>query len=165
MRILKSYQFFLEEAEIAITTSDRPDEKAAKETHNKISKELDVFTENIKPEIDKLYSATNNDKEIKVGLDKITKKYGINAFMSEYATVSRLKREILDLQNKILGINKEKTLTKDPSAQKTVSDSTVELKKKQADLLKREQEMKIKMDQIKRDLLNSVKKIQDIRRK
>lgn len=141
MKYLKKYDFFKEV--LAISTTDRPDEKLAKQSLNDVESDLKEYREK-KPKIDQLYNSTKNDLEIEQELKKMfPEKENKNRFLVEYLKICRIQNEInRNSQARVdANINKdkyvqEKGLTKDPTSIKRLDTQLKEIDVKVGDLQK-----------------------------
>lgn len=92
MRYLRKYDFFKEA--LAISTTDRPDEKLAKQSANDIEADLKEYNAK-KTQIDQLYNSTKNNLEIEQKLKTVLpEKENKNQFLVDYLRICRIQNEI-----------------------------------------------------------------------
>jgi hypothetical protein len=92
MRYLRKYDFFKEA--LAISTTDRPDEKLAKQSANDIEADLKEYNAK-KTQIDQLYNSTKNNLEIEQKLKTVLpEKENKNQFLVDWLRICRIQNEI-----------------------------------------------------------------------
>ena len=92
MRYLRKYDFFKEA--LAVSTTDRPDEKLAKQSANDIEADLKEYNAK-KTQIDQLYNSTKNNLEIEQKLKTVLpEKENKNQFLVDYLRICRIQNEI-----------------------------------------------------------------------
>ena len=180
MRYLKNFKHF-ENIEVAVT--DEPDVKLAKEETNQLEKSIKDFPA-VKSELDKAFMnlKSNKDNELlNKKIDEIKKKFPNNPFIEEYTRMMNLQIEIKYVQDELLKYNDDlykneedlKMIASekgDVSAKtKTINDiksnqtiKTQEIAKLKKDLLMAEAEQKKKMEEIKKEMQDSSKKVTSI---
>ena len=110
MRYLRKYDFFKEA--LAISTTDRPDEKLAKQSVNDLEADLKEYNAK-KTQIDQLYNSTKNNLEIEQQLKTIfPEKENKNQFLVDWLRICRIQNEIEEANRKrVLADDNKSTLT------------------------------------------------------
>ena len=110
MRYLRKYDFFKEV--LTTSTTDRPDEKLAKQSVNDIEADLKEYNAK-KTQIDQLYNSTKNNLEIEQKLKTILpEKENKNQFLVDYLRICRIQNEIEeDNRKRVLADANKSTLT------------------------------------------------------
>ena len=177
MKYLKNFKYF-ESVEAQIT--DEPDVKLAKEETNNLEKALKDFPA-VKAELDKAFMEIKSDKDnelLNKRIEEIKKKFPNNPFIEEYTRMMNLQMRIKYVQDELTGYNddlyknqedlkliasskgdvsaKTKTINDIKSNQKIKTLEITELKK---DLLVADTAQKKKMEEIKKEMQDSSKKI------
>ena len=177
MRYLKNFKHF-ENVEVDVT--DEPDVKLAKEETNSLEKSLKDFPA-VKAELDKAFMELKSNKDnelLNKRIDEIKKKFPNNPFIEEYTRMMNLQIKIKYVQDELMKYNddlyrnsedlkqiasdkgdvstKTKTINDIKSNQKIKTQEIVQLKK---DLQLAETEQKKKMEEIKKEMQDSSKKI------
>jgi hypothetical protein len=177
MKYLKNFKRF-ENVEVDVT--DEPDVKLAKEETNNLEKGLKDFPA-VKAELDKAFMEIKSDKDnelLNKRIEEIKKKFPNNPFIEEYTRMMNLQMRIKYVQDELMKYNddlykneedlkqlasqkadtsaKAKTVNDIKSNQKIKTQEITQLKK---DLLTAETEQKKKMEEIKKEMQNSSKKI------
>lgn len=177
MKYLKNFKYF-ESVDPQVT--DEPDVKLAKEETNNLEKALKDFPA-VKAELDKAFMEIKSDKDnelLNKRIEDIKKKFPKNPFIEEYTRMMNLQMRIKYVQDELTGYNddlyknqedlkliasskgdvsaKNKTINDIKSNQKIKTVEITELKK---DLLVAEAEQKKKMEEIKKEMQDSSKKI------
>jgi DNA repair exonuclease SbcCD ATPase subunit len=168
MKYLKKFKYF--EA-FTVSPTDEPTQKLAKEEINSLEKQLKDFN-NIKNEIDTIFSSEEENDEINDKIEEVRDKYQNNQLIDEYVKVANISKKLKDLEKEIADYDKEsfekkeelKEATKggDPSTIQSKQQIVTEIskkiteKQKEIDLIKKEatvaeQCMKEQMDRIKKD--------------
>jgi hypothetical protein len=183
MKYLKKYKIFLE-ADIQVNDSDEPGVKVAKEEMNDVQQQMSEFTQK-KSQIDQLYSTIKDKAQLE---EKIKSLLGDeeserNPFLVNYLGVSKLKKEIEDIQDKNVkdkmsldDFSEEMNLSKDADTKKMVSfkvsdiknrisKNSVELLKKIQEVQEKEAKMKEEMEKIKKDIEQDSKTIEEEQQK
>lgn len=150
MRHLKKFKYFTEA--LAISTTDRPDEKHAKQDFNTSSEELQQYFR-VKPKIDVLYNSANTDTELEIGWKNLlnqekVKQFG--KFVVDYEKICRIQREIERANNDRVIAQANKSTTVGDKASKEINDKITSFSKILAE----------KTKQMK-DLMNDHKKLID----
>lgn len=168
MKYLKKYDLFNEL--LTISTTDKPDEKLAKQSINDVETDLKEYKEK-KPKIDQLYNSTKNDLEIEQELKKMfPEAENKNRFLVDYLRICRIQSEInKNSQDRVdANINKdkyvqEKGLTKDPNSIKKLDLQIKDIDTKMSDLQKivsdKSKEMQILMTDHKKLMLDTEKEL------
>lgn len=177
MKYLKNFKHF-ESVEAHVT--DEPDVKLAKEETNNLEKALKDFPA-VKAELDKAFMEIKSDKDnelLNKRIEDIKKKFPNNPFIEEYTRMLNLQMRIKYVQDELTGYNddlyknqedlkliasskgdtsiKTKTINDIKSNQKIKTLEITELKK---DLLVADAAQKKKMEEIKKEMQDSSKKI------
>jgi phosphoribosylformylglycinamidine (FGAM) synthase PurS component len=177
MKYLKNFKRF-ENVEVEIT--DEPDVKLAKEETNNLEKSLKDFPA-VKAELDKAFMNLKSDKDnelLNKKIEEINKKFLNNPFIEEYTRMMNLQMKIKYVQDELMKYNddlykneedlkqlssqkvdtsaKLKTVNDIKSNQKIKTQEIVDLKKA---LLTATTEQKKKMEEIKKEMQDSSKKI------
>ena len=159
MKYLKKYSIFLED-KFEIEDTDSPDVKMSKEKMNTIKDQMTTYKTK-KLLIDKLYSTEGVD--IEKGLEDILGPTDIqngpdrNPFLVEYAHIAKLDSDVNKLHKdnvndkiKLDDFQEELGLSKDNSTKDSVSSKINDIKNRMS-------ERSSKIDEIKKDLLDSEK--------
>ncbi len=187
MRYLKKYTIFLEEDEFEVKDTDQADVKMAKEKMNTIQEQFKEYTQK-KPLIDQVYIKTDKKKtkeEIESELKKILGETDIqseedrNPFLVEYSTISRLKKDVDDLQTgkaedkvRLDDFQQELNLSTEASTKLLVNSKIQDIKNRLGeksakitqimnDINIKQKEHVTKMEKIKADMTEYIKKISD----
>jgi hypothetical protein len=175
MKYLKKYNIFLEENEFDIKETDQEDVKMSKENLTDLkSKILDYNTN--KSKVDDIYKKSDKpEEEIKKLLGPESENR--NPFLVEYASLSRIEREINNLHDenvkdklRLDDFKQELSLTKDETTKKAVnfkiSDISNRMSKRNQDIVNKQKELldlekkhKDKMLQTSKNIEEWVKKI------
>jgi hypothetical protein len=112
MRYLRKYDFFKEV--LNISTTDKPDEKLAKQSANDVEADLKEYNSK-KPQIDQLYNSTKNNLEIEQQLKTILpEEENKNQFLVDYLRICRIQNEIETANSdRVLAQANKSTLTGD----------------------------------------------------
>ena len=187
MKYLKKYVIFLEEDEFEVKDTDQADVKMAKEKMNTIQNQLSEYNQK-KSLIDQVYAKTDKKKtsqDIELELKKILGETDIqseedrNPFLVEYSTIARLKKDVDDLQTakaedkiKLDDFQQELNLSTETSTKLLVNSKIQDIKnrlgEKSAKITKimndintKQKEHVVKMEKIKTDITEYIKKISD----
>lgn len=177
MKYLKNFKHF-ESVEAEIT--DEPDVKLAKEETNNLEKNLKDFPA-VKTELDKAFMELKSDKDnelLNKRIEEIKKKFPNNPFIEEYTRMMNLQVRIKYIQDELVKYNDDlfknqedlKLITSskgDPTQKtKTINDiktnqkiKTQEIEKLKKDSIVAQTNFKKKMDEIKKEMQDSSKKI------
>lgn len=177
MKYLKNFKHF-ESVEAEIT--DEPDVKLAKEETNNLEKNLKDFPA-VKAELDKAFMELKSDKDnelLNKRIEKIKEKFPNNPFIEEYTRMMNLQVRIKYIQDELVKYNDDlfknqedlKLITSskgDPTQKtKTINDiktnqkiKTLEIEKLKKDSIVAQTDFKKKMDEIKKEMQDSSKKI------
>ncbi len=169
MKYLTDFTLFSEKMDIS--SSDRPDEKLAKENLNELEFHLGKYPKG-KQLIDQLYKSTKIDLEIEKELLKIVeyeippnsgKK--INPFLSEYAKICSLEARILNANNQKIKAESDLQSVTDAKLKKKLNDD-INVFKKDLQMLPTELKKLIaehgkKMIEMKKKLLEGTAKIKN----
>jgi len=180
MKYLKNFKHF-ESVEPEVT--DEPDVKLAKEEANDLEKNIKDFPA-VKAELDKAFMEIKSDKDnelLNKRIEEIKKKFPNNPFIEEYTRIMNLQMRIKYVQDELIKYNddlyrneedlkqltsakgdtsaKMKTINDIKSNQKIKTQEIVQLKK---DLIKADADQKKKMEEIKKEIQDSSKKITSI---
>jgi len=182
---LVKYKKFKESFDVSPT--DQPDVKMAKEKMNTVEEQFKEYNQK-KPLIDQVYVKTDKKKtnlEIESELKKILGETDVqsdedrNPFLVEYLTIARLHKEVDDLQNgkaedkvKLDDFQKELNLSTEPSTKLAVNTKIQDIKNRMGqnsakitkvmnDISTKQKEHVTKMEKIKTDMNEYIKKISD----
>jgi len=180
MKYLKKFKHF---ENIEVDAKDEPDLKLAKEEVNDLEKNLKEFP-TIKAELDKAFMDIKSDKDneaLNKRIDEIKEKFPENTLIDEYTRMKNIQIRIKYIQDELLKYNddlfkneedlkqistdkgdttaKSKTISDIKNAQKVKNQEVSDLKK---ELLVAEKDLKKRMDDIKREMQDSSKKIATI---
>ena len=182
MKYLKNFKRF-ENVEAEIT--DEPDVKLAKEYTNNLEKALKAFMENDKGATNEGEDESSDNEMINKKIEEIKKNYSTknpdfpnNPFLEEYTRMMNLQLRIKHVQQELMSYNdqlfqngedlkqlasskgdvstKTKTINDIKSKQKIKTQEITDLKK---DLITATAEQKKKMEEIKKEMQDSSKKI------
>ena len=187
MKYLKKYVIFLEEDEFEVKDTDQADVKMAKEKMNTIQNQISEYNQK-KPLIDQVYVKTDKKKtkeEIESGLKQILGETDIqseedrNPFLVEYSTIARLKKDVDDLQTgkaedkvRLDDFQQELNLSTEASTKLLVNSKIQDIKNRLGeksakitqimnDINIKQKEHVAKMEKIKVDITEYIKKISD----
>lgn len=187
MKYLKKYVIFLEEDEFEVKDTDQADVKMAKEKMNTIQNQISEYNQK-KPLIDQVYVKTDKKKtkeEIESGLKQILGETDIqseedrNPFLVEYSTIARLKKDVDDLQTgkvedkvRLDDFQQELNLSTEASTKLLVNSKIQDIKNRLGeksakitqimnDINIKQKEHVVKMEKIKVDIAEYIKKISD----
>ena len=177
MKYLIRFKSF-ENVEVDVT--DEPDVKLAKEEANDLEKDIKDFPA-IKAELDKAFMEIKSDKDnelLNKRIDEIKKKFPNNPFIEEYTRMMNLQMRIKYVQDELLKYNDDLFKNEEDlklatgeggdttQKMKTIQDikskqgiKTQEIAKLKKDLLAAEADKKKKMDEIKKEMQDSSKKV------
>jgi hypothetical protein len=177
VKYLKNFKHF-ESVEAEIT--DEPDVKLAKEETNNLEKNLKDFPA-IKTELDKAFMELKSDKDNEIlnkRIEEIKEKFPNNPFIEEYTRMMNLQVRIKYIQDELVKYNDDlfknqedlKLISSskgDPTQKtKTINDiktnqkiKTQEIEKLKKDSIVAQTNFKKKMDEIKKEMQDSSKKI------
>jgi hypothetical protein len=167
MRYLRKYDFFKEV--LNISTTDRPDEKLAKQSANEIEFHLNKYPKG-KQSIEQLYNSTKNDLEIEKELKKIVeyeippeKGLKINPFLSEWAKICSLESRILKANNQKIKAESDIQSVTDEKLKKDLTDKVTVYKKDLStlpnELKKLMTDHETKMKEVRKNLEEDIKEI------
>jgi hypothetical protein len=177
VKYLKNFKHF-ESVEAEIT--DEPDVKLAKEETNNLEKNLKDFPA-VKTELDKAFMELKSDKDnelLNKRIEEIKKKFPNNPFIEEYTRMMNLQVRIKYIQDELVKYNDDlfknqedlKLITSSKGntteKTKTINDiktnqkiKTQEIEKLKKDSIVAQTNFKKKMDEIKKEMQDSSKKI------
>jgi hypothetical protein len=162
MKYLRKYDFFKEV--LNISTTDRPDEKLAKQSANEIEADLKEYKEK-KPKIDQLYNATKNNLEIEQKLKTILpEEENKNQFLVDYLRICRIQNEILTANNDKILAQANKSTASDDKTLKEITDKISNFDKILAEKSKEMKDLmashKNKMIEVEKELKKDTQEIQ-----
>ncbi len=162
MKYLRKYDFFKEV--LNISTTDRPDEKLAKQSANEIEADLKEYKEK-KPKIDQLYNATKNNLEIEQKLKTILpEKENKNQFLVDYLRICRIQNEILTANDDKILAQANKSTASDDKTLKEITDKISNFDKILAEKSKEMKDLmashKNKMIEVEKELKKDTQEIQ-----
>ena len=162
MRYLRKYDFFKEA--LALSTTDRPDEKLAKQSANDIEADLKEYNAK-KTQIDQLYNSTKNNLEIEQKLKTVLpEKENKNQFLVDYLRICRIQNEIETANSdRVLAQANKSTLTGEKDL-KELNDKIANFDKILAEKSKEMKELmdshKNKMIEVEKELKKDTQEIQ-----
>lgn len=141
MKHLKNYTLFREA--LAISMTDRPDEKLAKQNLNDVESDLKEYKQK-KPQIDQLYNSTKNSLEIEQKLKTLLpEKENKNQFLVDYLRICRIQNEIeTNNSDRVLALANKSTLTGEKDL-KQLNDKIANFDKMLADKSKELQKLMV----------------------
>jgi len=156
MRYLRKYDFFKEV--LTTSTTDRPDEKLAKQGINDIEADLKEFGQK-KTLIDQVYNSTKNSLEIEQQLKTILpEKENKNQFLVDWLRICRIQNEIEETNRKrVLADDNKSTLTGERDL-KELNDKIMNFDKMLADKSKELQKLKVDHKKLIDDTTKELKK-------
>lgn len=180
MRYLKRYALFTEDV-FAIKATDQPNVSMSKEQLNSLVKYLKDFKAK-KPLIDKIYLDSKDDNELKTKIEKllgpqVSNKLDRNPFMTEYLTVSDMKRrldrtrkDIVDDKLKLDDFGEELKNSTDSDQKASVNIKISDISKRMglantsisklsSDINKAENSLKVKMTKMETDMKKRINNI------
>ncbi len=162
MKYLRKYDFFKEV--LNISTTDRPDEKLAKQSANEIEADLKEYKEK-KPKIDQLYNSTKNNLEIEQKLKTILpEKENKNQFLVDYLRICRIQNEILTANDDKILAQANKSTASDDKTLKEITDKISNFDKILAEKSKEMKDLmashKNKMIEVEKELKKDTQEIQ-----
>ena len=177
MRYLKNFKHF---ENVEVDATDEPDVKLAKEEANDLEKDIKDFPA-IKAELDKAFAEIESDKDnelLNKRIDEIKEKFPNNPFIEEYTRMMNLQMRIKYVQDELLKYNDDLFKNEEDlklageeggdttQKMKTIQDikskqgiKTKEIANLKKDLLAAEADKKKKMDEIKKEMQDSSKKV------
>jgi hypothetical protein len=184
MKYLKKYTLFLEEDEFDIKDTDKEDVKMSKEKLNQLESQMQEY-QSKKSSIDTIYKAAKTIEETKVKIEEIIGKdaENRNPFLVEYNTVARLSKEIDIIHNEIVldklradDFRQEASLVKDTTTksainsklsdvQNRIAEKNKKIVEKQKEISDLTLEHENKMEEMKEELENYIKKISNSEQK
>jgi hypothetical protein len=156
MRYLRKYDFFKEV--LNISTTDRPDEKLAKQSANDVEADLKEFGQK-KTLIDQVYNSTKNSLEIEQQLKTILpEEENKNQFLVDWLRICRIQNEIEETNRKrVLADDNKSTLTGEKDL-KELNDKIMNFDKMLADKSKELQKLKVDHKKLIDDTTKELKK-------
>lgn len=156
MRYLRKYDFFKEA--LAVSTTDRPDEKLAKQSINDTDADLKEFGQK-KTLIDQVYNSTKNSKEITQKLDTLLpEEENKNEFLVKYLKICRIQNEIETANSdRVLAQANKSTLTGEKDL-KELNDKIANFDKMLADKSKELQKLRAEHKKLIDDTTKELKK-------
>ena len=162
MRYLRKYDFFKEV--LTTSTTDRPDEKLAKQSANDIEADLKEFGQK-KTLIDQVYNSTKNSLEITQKLDTLLpEEENKNQFLVDWLRICRIQNEIETANSdRVLAQANKSTLTGEKDL-KELNDKITNFDKILAEKSKEMKELmdshKNKMIEVEKELKKDTQEIQ-----
>jgi len=165
MKYLKNYQNFSEKFDIS--DSDEPDVKMSKEKMNKMQDYITEFSQK-KAQIEQIFKDTKKDsKTIEKELENLLGKQDVSAgadrnpFLVDFVEISKMKKEVEDLQNKraedkikIDDFNQQIALSTSDDVKKNLKFTITDVQNRLADKSKR-------ISEIEKELVDKKKKLDD----
>lgn len=156
MRYLRKYDFFKEA--LAISTTDRPDEKLAKKGINDIEANLKEFVQK-KTLIDQIYNSTKNSLEITQKLDTLLpEEKNKNQFLVDWLRICRIENEIETTRKDKEEADKVKSTLTGEKDLKELNDKIANFDKMLADKSKELQKLKVEHKKLIDDTTKELKK-------
>ena len=156
MRYLRKYDFFKEV--LTTSTTDRPDEKLAKQSANDIEADLKEFGQK-KTLIDQVYNSTKNSLEITQKLDTLLpEEENKNEFLVDWLRICRIQNEIETANSdRVLAQANKSTLTGEKDL-KELNDKITNFDKILAEKSKELQKLKVEHKKLIDDTTKELKK-------
>ena len=156
MRYLRKYDFFKEV--LTTSTTDRPDEKLAKQSANDIEADLKEFGQK-KTLIDQVYNSTKNSLEITQKLDTLLpEEENKNQFLVDWLRICRIQNEIETANSdRVLAQANKSTLTGEKDL-KELNDKITNFDKILAEKSKELQKLKVEHKKLIDDTTKELKK-------
>jgi hypothetical protein len=182
MKHLKSYRFFLEEAEFDVNITDEPDIKMAKEKLTTLKNQLAEYKTK-KPLIDTAYLTIKIDADLQKKVEEIVGKVDAlpgkdrNPFLVEYLHIAKLTRKVNNIQKDITNdkvrkddFSEELKLSKDDSTKQAVtgkitdinniiSTNTASIASLTKEINDAQTSLNKKMIDVEKNMMDSIKKI------
>ena len=156
MRYLRKYDFFKEA--LAVSTTDRPDEKLAKQGINDIEADLKEFGQK-KTLIDQVYNSTKNSLEITQKLDTLLpEEENKNEFLVDWLRICRIENEIETTRKDKEEADKVKSTLTGEKDLKELNDKIANFDKMLADKSKELQKLKVEHKKLIDDTTKELKK-------
>ena len=156
MRYLRKYDFFKEA--LAVSTTDRPDEKLAKKVINDIESNLKEFVQK-KTLIDQIYNSTKNSLEITQKLDTLLpEEKNKNQFLVDWLRICRIENEIETTRKDKEEADKVKSTLTGEKDLKELNDKIANFDKMLADKSKELQKLKVEHKKLIDDTTKELKK-------
>lgn len=153
MKYLKKYHLFFEV--IAISETDRPDEKLAKQSANDFEADLKEYKTK-RPQIDQLYNSTKTNLEIDQQLKTMLPDKEKNEFLVPWLKICRIQKEIKNANSdRVLAQANKSTLTGEKDL-KELNDKIINFDKL---LAEKSQELKELMDSHKNKMIEAEKEL------
>lgn len=159
MKYLLDYKRF--EA-LAISSTEDPEDKAAKEEINKTEKYLKEYNA-IKAEIDAAFLNIKDNESLNGKMDEISKKHEGNPLIDEYIRVASLQKKVKDTQKDLSSYLDEKFRAQEELKELGESDpETIQAKQKMInDIVKKHADRKLDLDVLKKEVLDAEKKMKE----
>ena len=156
MIYLRKYDFFKEV--LTTSTTDRPDEKLAKQSANDIEADLKEFGQK-KTLIDQVYNSTKNSLEITQKLDTLLpEEENKNQFLVDWLRICRIQNEIETANSdRVLAQANKSTLTGEKDL-KELNDKITNFDKILAEKSKELQKLKVEHKKLIDDTTKELKK-------
>ena len=156
MRYLRKYDFFKEV--LTTSTTDRPDEKLAKQSANDIEADLKEFGQK-KTLIDQVYNSTKNSLEITQKLDTLLpEEENKNEFLVDWLRICRIENEIETTRKDKEEADKVKSTLTGEKDLKELNDKIANFDKMLADKSKELQKLKVEHKKLIDDTTKELKK-------
>lgn len=184
MKYLKKYQLFLEEDEFQVKDTDKSDVKISKEKLNVIKQQLAEFPQK-KTAIDEIYKNSKNleelDTKIKVILGEESEER--NPFLVDYNNIARMKKEVEETHKQIAqdkiradDFREEASLVTDSETKSSITGKLTDIQNRiaeknkkivdtQKEILELEQKHEEKMNQMRSDMEEHIKKVSETEEK
>lgn len=161
MRYLLDYKRF--EA-LAISLTEDPEDKAAKEEINKTEKYLKDYNA-IKGEIDSAFSTLKDNESLNAKITEITKKHEGNPLIDEYIRVAGLQKKVKTAEEELASYSDEKFGADEELKGLSKSDAdpaSIQAKQKTInEIVKKQSQKKTDIELLKREVLDAEKKMKE----
>jgi len=161
MKHILSYRRF--EA-LAISLTEDPEDKVAKEEINKTEKYLKDYNA-IKGEIDSAFASLKDNLLLNKKIEEISKKHQGNPLIDEYIRVAGLQRRVKVAEEELASYSNDKFSSQEElkDLNKSEADAaSIQAKQKMInDITKKQSEKKTDIDMLKRDVIDAEKKMKD----
>lgn len=149
---------------LAISLTEDPEDKAAKEEINKTETYLKDYNA-IKGEIDSAFASLKDNLLLNKKIEEISKKHQGNPLIDEYIRVASLQRKVQVAEEELASYSNDKFSSQEElkDLNKSEADATsIQAKQKMInDITKKQSEKKTDIDLLKREVIDAEKKMKD----
>lgn len=149
---------------LAISLTEDPEDKAAKEEINKTETYLKDYNA-IKGEIDSAFASMKDNLLLNKKLEEISKKHQGNPLIDEYIRVAGLQRKVKSAEEEMAGYSNDKFGAQEElkDLNKSEADaSSIQAKQKMInDITKKQAQKKTDIDLMKREVIDAEKKMKE----